>query len=105
LASRVRNGRSDCRLQFNPLQFALGVCLALLLLMAMSHATIGHPVAGDADHCTICLVAHSLVPLGLLVVAAVFLPLDTPVPELVEVRAAVRYWYPAFFTRPPPSCS
>jgi hypothetical protein len=105
LALKGRSRRSNYRLRFSPVRLPLGMCLVLLLLMAISHASIGHPVTGDADHCALCIAAHSLVPIGLLAVAEALSSLDDPLPQLMEVSAASRYWHPAFFTRPPPTCS
>ncbi len=79
--------------------------MVLLLLMAVAHVAVGHPFARDADHCSLCVVAHSLVPVGLPAVVDVLIRLQDPAPELMEERAVVRYWHPALFTRPPPACS
>lgn len=105
LAANWPRRRIDRRLPFSPLRLAFGTCMVLLLLIAVAHAAIGHPVTGDADHCSLCAVAHSLVPIGLLAVAEVLIRLQGPAPELMEEHAVVRYWHSALFTRPPPVCS
>lgn len=97
--------RRNRRLRFSQLRLAFGMCLVLLVLVAMAHAAIGHPVLGDADHCPLCAVMHSLVPIELLAVAEVVVLLQGPAPELMEERAVVRYWHPTLLTRPPPTCS
>jgi hypothetical protein len=104
VANRAHH-RNDRRLQLNRLRLAFGMGLVLLLLIAVAHAAIGHPFAGDADHCTLCVAAHSLVPIGLLAVAEVLIRLRSPASELMEERAVVRYWHSALFTRPPPARS
>jgi hypothetical protein len=105
LAANRAHHRNDRRLRFSPLRLAFGMCMVLLLLMAVAHLAIGHPVAGDADHCSLCVGAHSLVPIGLPAVVDVLIRLQDPAPELMEERAVVRYWHPVLFTRPPPACS
>lgn len=105
LAASPAHLRIDRRLQLNRLRLAFGMCLVLLLLMAVAHATIGHPAVGDADHCSLCVAAHSLVPIGLLAVAEVLIRFQTHAPEIMEERAVFRYWHPALFTRPPPAFS
>jgi hypothetical protein len=104
LAADWAHLRSDCRLQFSQLRLAFGMCLVLLVLVAMAHAAIGHSVAGDADHCTACVAMHSLAPIELLVVAEVLIRLNGPAPELMEESAVVRFWHLSLFTRPPPAC-
>ena len=104
-ANWAAHHRNDRRLQYGPLRLALGMCMILLLLMAVAHAAIGHPVAGDADHCPLCVAAHSLVPIGLLAIVHILIRLQGPSPELMEERALARYWHPALFTRPPPAGS
>ena len=103
-ASRAHR-RIDRRLQVSPLRLAFAMCFVLLLLIAVAHTAIGHPVAGDADHCTLCVAAHSLVPIALLTPADILIWLEGPAPGIIEVGAVVRYWHPALFTRPPPACS
>jgi hypothetical protein len=105
LAANWAHHRNDRGVQFGRLRLAFGMCMVLLLLMAVAHAAIGHLVAADADHCSLCVVAHSLAPNELLAVDDVFVRLQGPGPELMEECAVVRYWHPALFTRPPPARS
>ena len=85
------------------LRVATVVCLVLLALLAVIQVTHVHASDSDADHCTLCVVMHSVVPLVVMLVTVVLARIGTPAPELLEVRAVVRYWHPTLFTRPPPA--
>jgi hypothetical protein len=105
LAANWAHHRSNRCLQLSPLRLAFGMCLVLLVLIAMAHTAVGHPVAGDADHCSLCAAAHSLTPVALLSAAEILVRLPGSAPHLTEEPAVVRYWHPTLFTRPPPTCS
>ena len=79
------------------------VCLILLALLCVVQVTHVHAVGTDADHCQLCLVIHSVVPLLVMVAALLLVRMVTVAPALVEVRPIIRYWHPTLFTRPPPA--
>jgi hypothetical protein len=83
----------------------VAVCLVFLVLVALFHVADAHSVASDADHCPLCIVMHSVAPVVVLALAILLIRIAAPAPELVEVRAIIRYWHPTLFTRPPPTAS
>lgn len=85
------------------LKVATVVCLILLALLAVIQVTHVHASASDADHCTLCVVMHSVVPLVVMLVTVVLVRIGTPAPAFVEVRAITKYWHPTLFIRPPPT--
>jgi hypothetical protein len=85
------------------LNVASVVCLILLALLAVIQVTHVHASDSDADHCTLCVVMHSVVPLVIMLVAIVLVKIETPAPVFLELLVIVRPWHPALFTRPPPT--
>jgi hypothetical protein len=85
------------------LKAATVVCLVLLALLAVIQVTHVHASDADADHCTLCVVMHSVVPLVIMLVTVVLVRIETPALLFLEVRAIARYWHPTLFIRPPPA--
>jgi hypothetical protein len=79
------------------------VCLVLLALLAVIQVTHVHAFDSDANHCTLCVVMHSVVPLVVMLVTVILVRIGNPAPVFLEVRAITRYWQPTLFTRPPPA--
>ena len=90
--------------RLNRLRVTAIVCLILVALLAVVQVTHVHAVANDADHCTLCVIMHSVAPIALMVAAIVLVRIGTPALALLEDRVIVRYWHPTLFTRPPPIC-
>lgn len=87
-----------------PSGFVVGVllCLALLVLVSFVQVAHIHAVATDQDHCPICLVLHSAIPIA--AAAAVLILFQIAVaPPVMETRGLSRHWHPQLFTRPPPA--
>ena len=84
------------------LRVATVVSLVLLALLTVIQVAHVHASDSDADHCTLCMVMHSVVPLVVMLVTVVLVRIGTPAPPIFEVRAISRYWHPTLFTRPPP---
>lgn len=78
------------------------VCLVLLAILAIAQVTHVHAVGSDADHCTLCIVMHSVVPF-VFVVGLLLIRIGTAALTLLEVRTICRYWHPTLFNRPPPA--
>lgn len=78
------------------------VCLALMALLATAQVAHTHPLASDADRCSLCIVMHSEAPAAAVTAVVILVEAGTPEPS-VETRPMVRYWYPKLFTRPPPA--
>jgi hypothetical protein len=95
--------RSDRGPKPSALQFAIVVCLVLLMLMGLVHAADAHSTASDADRCPLCIMMRSVAPFLVLAATVVLIRIGTPAPKLLEVRTIVRYWHPTLFTRPPPA--
>lgn len=95
--------RTDRHPKPSALKVTTVVCLVLLALLAVIQVTHVHASDSDADHCTLCVVMHSVVPLVIMLVMVVLVRIETPTPALLEVRAITRYWHPTLFTRPPPA--
>ena len=79
------------------------VCLILLALLFVVQVAHVHAFDSDADHCTLCAVMHSVVPIVVMLVVIVLVRIATPTLAVVEVRAITRYWHPTLFNRPPPA--
>lgn len=79
------------------------VCLVLIALLAVVQVMHVHASANDADHCTLCVAMHSVVPIAIMLITIVLIKIDVLAPGLLEVRVIARYWHPTLFTRPPPA--
>jgi len=77
------------------------VCLLLLALISMVQVGHMHPTASAADRCALCLVMHSLAPVGVAAAAIVLVQLGLPAMR-VETLSPARPWESQLFTRPPP---
>ena len=94
---------ADRPTKLNALRVTTVVCLILLALLAVIQVTHVHASDNDADHCTLCIVLHSVVPLAIMLVTVVRVRIETPTPVFVEVRAITKSWHPTLFNRPPPA--
>jgi len=97
------DSRADRYPKSSTFRVATVVCLILLALLFVVQVAHVHAADSDADHCTLCAVMHSVVPIVVELVTVVLVRLATPTPAVVEVRAASRYWHPTLFNRPPPA--
>ena len=103
LTAILAHRRGGHRAKSSALQMAIAVCLVVLMLLALIHVADGHSTAGAADSCPICVVMHSVVPFVIMAVVMALIRIETQAPELLELRAIIRYWHPSLFTRPPPA--
>jgi hypothetical protein len=74
------------------------------MMLALVHVADAHSSSSASDRCPLCIVMHSVVPLLILAVVMALVRVEQYAPELLEIRAIVRYWHPNLFTRPPPVC-
>jgi hypothetical protein len=95
--------RSGSHAKQSALRVATVLCLVLLAFLAVAQVMHVHASASDADHCTLCVAMHSVVPLVIMLVTVVLVRIGTPALALLEVRVIVRYWRPTLFIRPPPA--
>jgi uncharacterized membrane protein YqhA len=80
------------------------LCLVLLATLVVAQVTHLHPSQADADHCQLCIVMHSVVPVvaAAAVVTIVQLGASTPQTEPIVIA---RHRQIRLFIRPPPvSC-
>ena len=103
LTAILAHRRDGDRPRSSTLQMAIVVCLVVLMLLALVHLADGHSTARAADRCPICVVMHSVVPFVIMAVVMALMRTGTQAPELLELRAIIRFWHPNLFTRPPPA--
>ena len=103
----MRRSQAGLRSGFHSKQSALRVatvvCLVLLALLAVAQVTHAHASAGDADHCTLCVAMHSVVPIVIMLITVLLVRIEVLTPSLFDGRAITRYWHPTLFIRPPPA--
>lgn len=80
------------------------MCLILLALLTVAQVTHVHASDNDADHCTLCVAMHSVVPIVVMLVAVILVRIGITAPVPLDVRIITRCWYPSLFIRPPPVC-
>jgi len=101
---RYRAGsRSGSHSKQRALRVVAVVCLVLLSLLAVAQVMHVHASASDADHCTLCVAMHSVVPIVIMLITVVLVRIGTAAPVFLEIQAVTRFWYSTLFTRPPPA--
>jgi hypothetical protein len=78
------------------------VCLVLLALLTFVQVAHVHPNEAAADHCPLCIVLHSVVPVVVAAVIVVLIRVGFSAPVLVMPEAVQPSWHPSLFIRPPP---
>jgi len=81
-----------------------GMCLVLLALLAVAQVTHLHPNQSDADHCQLCIVMHTLVPVTALAAAVILVQLGESAPQSEPTPAACQFLSHYFIRPPPASC-
>jgi len=80
------------------------VCLVLLALLVVGQVAHFHPNQSDADHCQLCIVMHTLVPVAADCAEVVLVQFGAPAPQSDPIVVA-RQRQSRLFIRPPPvSC-
>ncbi len=100
-ATQTRFRRQD-RTKPDAFAVMMLICLALLVVMTVVQVAHVHAAASDSDHCPLCIVMHSAVPIAVTAAAITLVQIAEAAPVL-QVRAATRHWHPQLFTRPPPT--
>ena len=77
------------------------MCLALLAILTVAQVAHTHANAGDADHCPLCIVLHTAVPVAVTAAPVILVKIEVATP-VFEVREIARQWHPQLFIRPPP---
>jgi lysylphosphatidylglycerol synthetase-like protein (DUF2156 family) len=78
------------------------LCLGLVLLISFAQIAHVHPNAADQDHCPLCIVLHSAVPIAAAAAVLILMQIAEKAPVL-EPRTISLLWHVQLFTRPPPS--
>lgn len=77
------------------------VCLALLAMLAVAQATHFHPNDTDTDHCQLCIVMHTVIPVAAAAAIIIIVQLGTSAPPAEPIVIARRRQI-RLFIRPPP---
>jgi uncharacterized membrane protein YqhA len=81
-----------------------GLCLILLATLAFAQVAHLHSNPTDADHCQLCIVLHTVVPVAATAVVVVLVLLGASSPQ-AEPTPVARQLQTRIFIRPPPvSC-
>ncbi|MDE3199739.1 MAG: hypothetical protein KGN79_02365 [Acidobacteriota bacterium] len=77
------------------------LCVVLLALLAFAQVTHMHRTSSDAEHCALCVVLHSAVPIAAAAAVVLFTKAAITVP-VPKARRIARYWQTRLLNRPPP---
>jgi hypothetical protein len=79
-----------------------GVCLVLLATLAFAQVAHLHSNPTDSDHCQLCIVLHTAVPVASAPAVVVLVQLGSSAPQAEPVVVA-RQLQTRLFIRPPPA--
>lgn len=77
------------------------LCLVLLAMLAVAQVAHVHPDETDTDHCQLCIVMHTVVPVAAAAAVIVIVQLGASTP-LAEPVIIARQRQIRLFIRPPP---
>ena len=78
------------------------VCLVLLALVVVGQVAHFHPNQSDADHCQLCIVMHTVVPVAATAAVIIIVQLGASTPQAEPIVVA-RQRQIRLFIRPPPA--
>ena len=78
------------------------LCLILLAMLVVAQVTHLHPNQSDADHCQLCIVMHTVVPVAAAAAIIVIVQLGASAPQ-AEPIVVTRQRQIRLFIRPPPA--
>jgi hypothetical protein len=81
-----------------------GLCLVLLALLAVAQVAHLHSSSTDADHCQLCIVMHTVVPVTPVAAAIVLVQLGASAPQAEPIVVARQRQIRLFIRPPPVSC-
>jgi hypothetical protein len=81
-----------------------GLCLALLALLAVAQVAHVHSNPNDADHCQLCIVMHSVVPVAAAAAIIVLVEFGPPAPKADPIVVVRQRQFRLFIRPPPVSC-
>ena len=99
-------GRRGAESGFWPgfLPVVAALCLALLAMLVVAQVAHLHPNQSDADHCQLCIVMHTVVPVAAAAAVILIVQLGASTPQ-VEPIVIARQRQIRLFIRPPPVSS
>lgn len=77
------------------------LCLVLLAMLAVAQVAHVHADQTDADHCQLCMVMHTLVPVAAAAAVIVLVHLGASAPQAEPIAIAHQRQI-SLFIRPPP---
>jgi uncharacterized membrane protein YqhA len=80
------------------------VCLVLLTMLAVAQVTHLHSSQSDADHCQLCIVMHTVVPVAATAAVIVIVQLGASAPQAEPIVVARQRQIRLFIRPPPASC-
>lgn len=80
------------------------LCLVLLAMLGVAQVAHVHPDQTDADHCQLCIVMHTVVPVAAAAAVIVIVQLGASAPQADPIVIA-RQRQIRLFIRPPPPVS
>jgi len=80
------------------------LCLVMLALLAFAQVTHLHPYKSDADHCQLCIVMHTVVPVAASAAVIVIVQLGVSTPHADPIVIARQRQIRLFIRPPPVSC-
>jgi uncharacterized membrane protein YqhA len=80
------------------------VCLVLLATLAIAQVTHLHSNDTDADHCQLCIVMHTVVPVSAAAAVIVIVQLGASTPQAEPIVIASQRQIRLFIRPPPASC-
>lgn len=96
----ARNGAGS-RISSSLLPAVAALCLLLLAMLAVAQVTHLHPNDTDADHCQLCIVMHTVVPVAAAAAIIIIVQLGASTPQAEPIVIA-RQRQIRLFIRPPP---
>lgn len=103
-APRAVRSRAGGRISPGLLPAVAVLCLLLLAMLALAQVTHLHPNDSDADHCQLCIVMHTVVPVAAAAAIIIIVQLGASTPQAEPVVVA-RQRQIRLFIRPPPVSS
>ncbi|MGA2752585.1 MAG: hypothetical protein ABSE53_02370 [Terracidiphilus sp.] len=80
------------------------LCLVLLAMLAVAQVTHLHSSQSDADHCQLCIVMHTVVPVAAAAAAIIIVQLGASTPQADPIVIAHQRQIRLFIRPPPVSC-
>jgi len=96
------NFRRERGARLGILQGVAMVCLVLLAMLAVAQVTHLHSNDADADHCQLCIVMHTVVPVAATPAVIIIVQLGASTPQAEPIVVA-RQRQIRLFIRPPPA--